>query len=65
MVNKEKKCRGTMEIFQRTVGYYASRMTVNKGKLEEIKMRTSMNLDPFRETQQEEKPVSSEESACP
>ena len=58
-------CKEKCEVYARVVGFYTPVNQWNKGKNEERKMRTSMNLDPFRETQQEEKTVSSEESACP
>ena len=39
------ECKEEMQIFQRCVGYYSSRQTVNKGKLEEIKMRKAYDLN--------------------
>lgn len=39
------KCNEEMQVFQRCVGYYSSRHTVNKGKLEEIKTRKTYDIN--------------------
>ena len=60
---KEDTCAGIMT-FARVVGMMTPLAQWNPGKREEFKMRTSMNLDPFRQ-KQEEPEAYVEESACP
>lgn len=49
----QKKCNEEMRVMQRCVGYYSDRQSVNKGKLEEIKMRKYVNLNPFKNIEEE------------
>jgi anaerobic ribonucleoside-triphosphate reductase len=42
-----KVCGEECEIYARVVGYYSERKNVNPGKLEEMKMRKSMDLSKF------------------